>query len=392
MTATLSIAQLDAIGDAKDDNPDLEDLTDVGVAKRLKAAGDPLFADWGEEKGRPIDGGKVPRAPKKKRKTTRTSKAEAKPVEQPEEVETVEAPAGDDQVPELDTGAPAEGFVEPQPAERVSRHELAKHQQHEVSTHHAAPIAGCGVEGLEGVDVGNLQTPSLRWKTPQTKDPHGLGIADVPDGQLYMSTDPADYTEERLLAFLDIRQGRSFLLEYEDEKRAEQLEQLGLDELVPDGTNVICSSPDRRLPVARNDQEWGTLAESCDGCEFSEWKSSARTGRRVPPPCGENFRAIVVDLETMTPARMFFKGSAIRPMRSLLTSLSVAARRFRTGTYGLEVSLRTKLTPGNSGNYYVPVFGRPQQLEPELAAKLGSLRAGLVAENVSPSEPVEGEV
>lgn len=398
-TLTLSQEQLDAIADAQDDDPDLEDLTDVGVAKRLKADGHELFTGWGDEPK-----GEKPKAKRKAR--TRTSKAPAgRPVKSqrvpraPKAApEPVPAPEADGEVPELDTGEPAADAAtepQPEPAQRVRRSEVEKHlpakaERHEVGTHHAAPLGGCGVEGLEGVDVSNLQTPNLKIKTPQTKDPHGLGIADVPDGHFFLSTDPTDFSDTRRLAFLDVRQGRSFMLEYEEEGRADQLHELGLGNVVPDEVNVVCSSNDRRLPVVRDDRDWEPFSSSCADCEFAEWKTSANTGKRVPPPCGENFRAVVVDLETMSPARMFFKGSAIRPVRGLLTKLAIAARRYKTGTYGVEVEVGTRRVDGKSV-YWVPTFSQAEPLDPETVEALAGMRAGLVGENATPSEPVDGE-
>jgi hypothetical protein len=257
------------------------------------------------------------------------------------------------------------------------------------------------VEGLEGLVQGDLVVPTLQLKQAQTRDDHELGIADVPDGDWFLTHDPEEAVgrareaepgapRTRRVVFLEVRAGRSFLLPYEEDERAAMLRWLGLLDVAADDVNVVCSSLDRLAPAPpREDQRWAPFAPSCRDCPHSRW-TTGESGRRRPPACGETYRALVVDRTDgqETPARMFFRSTAIRPVRALLTALAIAARRHRCPAFGLEVELASRLTRGKKGTYHVPSFARPRPLgDDELVETFRAVREGLLGEVDRADEP-----
>lgn len=346
-TATLTADQLDYIVELQDEDDTYADLPPVKVAALLRKQNHPLF---------PADEPEKPKAKKKPKRTVKKKKP--KPAPEPEVVED-EAP------PTLEADPPA-ALVEAD--ETQSWNERKERAKAELVKDDPAPaplatVPEHEIEGMEGVDNRDLVIPRLQIKQAQTRDDDNVGIADITNGDLFLSNDPEGACDEREIVFLQITPGRSFMLDYKAEVREDQLEKLGLDD-VPEQTNVVCFSLDRETPVEVEDRAWSALSDSCETCPHAKWKRK-KGGKSRPPACGEVYRCLILDITDggATPARFHLRSSAIKPAKSLLTNLKLATRRHKRPISGFTVAISTKEVNGKEGNYFVPRFSRPELIE-----------------------------
>lgn len=368
---SLTTEQFDAICDAQDLDPQLAELSADEAAAKLKADGHEAFADWQPE----------------------GAEAPAKPAAKSAPIEPILEE--DDRTPDLNAGAPqalteeAPAKPEPKPATTTAVATREPEQRHEV----ARPAGGtCGIKGLERLGVEDFVIPQLKIKQGQTTDKDESGIQDVPDGHLFLTSDPDDHSEERTIVVLDVQPGRSFMAPYNDaEKRYSVLERLGLEDVVSDDAKVFCSSNDRQLPVAR---DWGALSAKCEGCPHAEWRKVG--GNKAVKDCNENYRLVVVDITNdEVPASLFItQRSGIRPTQSLLTALTFAAGRENdkrkrliengedwpeVGSFSFSVQFSSRPKKGKDGNYYhIPRFGRPKLLDAADAEHFESMQQQFV--------------
>lgn len=368
MTATMTEQQLDYIADLQDEEDSAyTDLPPLKVALILRKQGHPLFPAPEAAAAEPESKAAEPEAPKPKRKR------KPKKAPEPEVVEEEAPPALETEEPAklvpaaAETVAPGTAVVEVAPAP-VAR---------------PLPAAGPApeVEGMEGVDARDLVIPRLQIKQPQTRDDDNLGIAEVEDGHAFLTSEVELASEARELVFLQIDPGRQFMLEYGEEKRERQLEELGLDDLVPEKQAVVCYSLDRVNPEEPEQREWSALHDNCVKCPHSQWKRSTK-GKNFPPACGKIYRCLLVDITDggATPAHFGLRSSAIKPAKALLTKLKIAARRHKTPISGLSVTMTTVAVVGKEGTYWVPKFGRVEPLERSEAEAFRALRAELLQE------------
>lgn len=225
--------------------------------------------------------------------------------------------------------------------------------------------------GLEEFDAEDVRIPQLKIKQAQTKNAAG-----VPDGALFLTSDLEGHATTRELVLLELGKERSLLLPYGGGVAAEAMiariyEKTGID--VPDDwEGPVCFSRDRVAPVAQDGIK--PLADNCEGCPMNRWRTVR--GRRMQD-CAESYRLLFFDVTAQLPAVFYARGSAIRPARDLLTSLQVACRRRGLPAYGFAFSVTTKKVEAGDGTYFVPVFGRPTELEDreEVARYAGIRRA-----------------
>lgn len=402
---TLSQDQLDAVCDVQDEDDALAELPELEVAQRLAASGHPMFEGFGAEPEPKPDPKPDPKSKKPAKRAPTQGQAS------PRSQGTAPAPAPTPGIPELETGAPAQSGMTVV-SEEVGEPKRAAHpgnpgnpkdlpaarEQHAV-TRPADP--GELVEGMETLDATDMVIPRLKLKQAQTRDEHELGIKDIPDGDWFLTSDPAEALDRaredpegdraRTVALLEIRKGRQFLLPYREDDRAQALGQLGLLDVVSDEVNVICSSSDRIAPDVRDGQDWPPQASACAECPHARW-TTGESGKRRPPACGETYRGIVVDLTDgqMTPAVVLFRSTAIRPAKGLLTNLRLAAKRRKLPACGFSVEFGSKRIDRARETYYVPAFSRPTPLEdPELVEELRAFRASFAHQEIPQDEAEE---
>jgi len=224
------------------------------------------------------------------------------------------------------------------------------------------------VEGMEGLGQEDYVVPRLKLKHDQTKDPDGIGISEIPNGEWYMSTDPGGHSPHKRVAFLDIRPQRRFALEgFNETLRQVQVEKLEvkyrLDIPAKDKLGVFCHSLDRVTPepcVDRdgNEVHTGLNNGKCKGCPHAEWR---RVGSSRQVDCGILYRCLVVDLDEGGPAWLEVNGSAVRGFKSALTTLQLKVRRSKLPIWAFGFTLgSTKKRNGNGDEFFVPTFGRPE--------------------------------
>jgi hypothetical protein len=238
----------------------------------------------------------------------------------------------------------------------------SNHPDHEVPAE--PPPAGHEELGHEDVRI-----PQLKIRQELTRNAER-----VPEGSLFVTSDPGSHSLGRELVLLDVRKERSLLLPYfggeaADALVARILELTGV--IVPPGWDgPVCFSRDRVRPVEQEEVE--PLADECAACPMARWRTVR--GRRLQD-CAESYRALFYDLATGMPVAFFARGSAIRPTRDLLTNLQVACRREARPAYAYTVELITKRIERPDGSYHVPVFGLPQPIEDsDEIARLAAIR------------------
>lgn len=340
--------QFDAVCDAQDTRTALATMPTNEVAAMLKGEGVPLFADYTPEGEEPAE---VPA------KATALAKAAT--------VTGGAAYAEAQGIPQLDTGPAAVDVVERGEVAVIERSGVTVAAVPAPKNHAlvAAQADADAIEGLEELDHTDMIIPTIRLKQDQTKDENNEGIRDVENGNFFLSNCPTNNAPQRELVFLHIAKGKAFFLPYKEEERDRKLSELGLAEKVAGDTSVVCSSSDRLVPTKRDDRPWGVFSETCGTCPHGKWKTGSKG--RIPPACGDNYRALVADLSddgALIPARMTLRSTGVRPMQSNITNLTVAAKQHGArGTYAftVEVTSRKVERPAPKGNYYAPHFGRP---------------------------------
>lgn len=253
-----------------------------------------------------------------------------------------------------------------------------------------APITT--VEGLEGLGRGDVRIPKLQIRQSTT---NGDGVDTVPLGSLFLSFDPSGHAPRRMIGVLDVQPGRGFLLPFGNsreaiarkaELRSRMFRERGLT--VPDDAMSVCSSRDRVKPV---DRGHGVVSPTCKGCPYSEWRTV--DGRRTPPECGEDYRLVVLDEATDSPAVFTVRKTGIGAVKNLNTNLMIASRG-KTPPAGFRLSIETVKDTDGSNTWYVPKFGPPAPLSKdpaEQAAELErrlSIRRGIVS---NPAVTVDDE-
>lgn len=336
--------QYDAILDASEREEFKNNTDPNAVVARLRAEGHPLFKDAPAAAGAPAGGVATPGLNMPPPRGTATAAAAAERVARAEAAvleaanEAARAPAhGPSPKPEL-----------PAPARTIAT----------------------GLEGLEGLAQGDIKVPMLKIR----QNVGGSSEAEhVPQGHLFISSDPGGATPTRKLRVLDVSPGRSFMMPYKKPKESAQLRDRLHHErgiAIPDESKVACSSFDRLHP---NDRGWGVLASACSLCPYTKWTSAG--GERIPPDCGENYRYLVLDEETGMPAVLITQKSALAPSKNLNTNLVMLGQRTKTPPAGFVVDVSTKLV-GDKDKYFIPVFGRPVRgTDEDLAAALDIRRA-----------------
>lgn len=206
--------------------------------------------------------------------------------------------------------------------------------------------------GLETFGADDVRISQLKLKQAQTKNAAG-----VPDGAWFLSSDLEGHSLARELVLLELGKERSLLLPFGGGVAADAMIQRILAktgaEVPDDWEGPVCFSRDRVTPVVQEGIK--PLAAACSECPLNGWRTVR--GRRMQD-CAESYRLLVLDVTSGLPAVLYARGSAIRPVRDLLTGLQVACRRQNLPAYGFRFTVASKRLEGGDGTYHVPVFGR----------------------------------
>ena len=231
----------------------------------------------------------------------------------------------------------------------------------------------------------DLIIPRLKIRQALTKFDGG---AKVPEGALFLSVDPAGYTETRRFVILRNTLGRTFSIPMDKGKADTVLSELASkhDFDVPDGhKGPACFSTDRVTPEdqgfsALSPKHKGVLSTQCKGCKHAQWRT-IRGGGRVQA-CGEDYTFYILDVTEIDggpldqPSILVTNKSAIPATKNLLSNLKMVCRRAKRQTWGFVVEMTTEAKPGkgDQGDYYVPVFGKPEPVSDALFAECAAVR------------------
>lgn len=278
--------------------------------------------------------------------------------------------------------APAEVLdtVTVEPGGAATTHLPAK-QSTALSTHHAG-----GMEGMEEMGADDFVIPSLKIKQEMTKDPHEIGVREIPNGHWFQDVDVDSAAPERKVIFLDLHPELVFMLPYRNGREA-KLRELGLEpDEVPEQVQVICSSRDQQTP---RQTEWGARSADCATCKHKKW---VKTESGSNADCKKVYRGVAIDLgsdgQDFAPVRIQFGGTGVAPAKRMLTMLQVKGRGKRLPLFGLQVSLSSKETRNDRGDYYyVPdpkVLGPIDDLG--MIDELRGMREQFVSHDYAPEE------
>jgi len=208
--------------------------------------------------------------------------------------------------------------------------------------------------GLGDFGHGDVRIPTLKIKQAQTQD-----ADEVPDGSLFITSDPDGHSETRELILLELGKERSLLLPYgggaPEESAREALSAVGVD--VPGKwEGPVCSSRDRKAPEPNVDL--APVSTSCSSCPMGKWDRKTRS-----QPCRESYKLLLVDAESQLPATFYARGGSYRAVGNFLTILLAATRRHNLPAYGFTFTLQAKKVKGEKGTFWTPVFSRPEPIQ-----------------------------
>ena len=241
-----------------------------------------------------------------------------------------------------------------------------------------APPLG-SLDGMDAIGVDDTKVPRLKMKQPMTEDKDNIGIDSLPNGSLFHDNDITHASSTRRIVFLGVRKRRALSVPKNDDQvdtwRAEIRNKVGVS-IPADEGGTVCQSPDRWRPVGVGD--YPVMSAVCSVpvgrrskavCPFAQW----RAGRR-PPLCGESFEFLVVDVTAVENAPldaiaiMSLRGSAIRPVKKLLTALGIQMAR-EAKAYGARVPMcafeveMSTFRVDKPHKHWVPKFTRPALIE-----------------------------
>lgn len=234
-------------------------------------------------------------------------------------------------------------------------------------------------DGMDELDRSDLVVPRLYLKQPMTE---GEGVDEIRNGWSFLSTDPGDASPERRLAILHLKRKKELKLPRTRAVRdviVDRVEtKFGRRLKLAEQAYSICRSDDRLVPSPHVETP---LAPRCEGCVHAEWDKAAKSR-----DCRDLYELAVVDLDTMQPVIVTWRGSAVREVKKLLTSVQVAKKRHRlTDAHRFEFTYASSEIPGKEGKYYVPKFGRLSPIaDPDVIDELEALREAIVGARFAP--------
>ncbi len=126
------------------------------------------------------------------------------------------------------------------------------------------------------------------------------------------------------------------------------------------------------------------LNPTCKGCRYAV---ARQVGSSRVLDCRESYRIPILDItpdETGAPMRMpaiyNARGAAIKAVKNMNTALQIASRGGRRPSYDFSLTVESReVTNERDETYFVPFFGRPQELKDEaLKADCEMLRQSMV--------------
>jgi len=118
------------------------------------------------------------------------------------------------------------------------------------------------------------------------------------------------------------------------------------------------------------------MCTDCESCEYSKWSADA------PPRCQECWNLLVVDLESYMPMWFTVKSKSLKPTRKIVSALKMRTGAKRIPVWGISFDVRVEVSPGDSGDSYIPVFSGLAELSADERETMNIIHGQLVNEHV----------
>ncbi len=210
-------------------------------------------------------------------------------------------------------------------------------------------------DGLGEITQDDLIIPRLKVGQKQS-------LGDV-EGKLFIDV-TGDVVDEMDIVILSISKSR--VLFPEDFSRE---------------SKPLCKSNDLIKPELNDDPVFAPMAAECDGCPYAKW-TKKKTGKPKPPECSEVWNMLVLDFDTFLPAWFSLKRKALKPGRKIISMLKLRGLAKKIPIWGYKFTVRVELSPGDSGDSYIPIFSGLTELKGEDKESLILIRNQLAGEKI----------
>lgn len=213
--------------------------------------------------------------------------------------------------------------------------DLIKRESQQMVEYDPGPL---GIPGLEAMDPGDLIVPRYSIVQPTSADKIEKGGR---PGHL-MSNLSGDCMQKMSIIPLLITKGMVLFEE-------------NMAGVACKSNDAILPSPAIEKPYSEQCHRRGPRGGLQPVCNMAQWDG------RQKPACAMTFNMVALEADTESPFFVSFKGSSIRPVKGLITSL---AKR-RTSPFNLCLTMTTERVKGDLGTYYVVLFKDHKLVQPE---------------------------
>lgn len=217
--------------------------------------------------------------------------------------------------------------------------------------------------GLEELDPSDLVIPRLSITQPTSPD-----VEEENKGKFSVNV-TMDYLDTMHVALIKLSKSRIlFPAKYNRDNEP------------------LCRSFDFKFPA---DTIESPMAEHCGLlpgekkkhlCEYANWGADGSA-----PRCMETWDLLIVDLDTYMPMWFSLKSTALKPLRKIISAISMIAKAKKVPMWRLGFSMSLEKVVNQSGTFFVPVFSGLAQLEAADAENMDLIREQLVSASVQDS-------
>jgi len=138
----------------------------------------------------------------------------------------------------------------------------------------------------------------------------------------------------------------------------------------------LCRSHNFTMPADDIDGA-SPMSENCTSCEYAKWGKD-----NTPPSCQECWNMLVVDLDAYMPMWFTVKSKALKPTRKIISALKMRTGAKRLPVWNLSFDVAVDVSPGDSGDAYIPVFSGLAELSDDDKENMQIIHDQLVNEDV----------
>jgi len=228
--------------------------------------------------------------------------------------------------------------------------------------------------GLEEMDAGDLIIPRMSITQPTTPD------IDAANQGKFLVNITGDF-QETMTAVL-IKLSKSRILFPEKYKRDNAPLCRSHDFKVP-ANDIPGAEPMAKfcglLPLAPGEKK------QKHACPYANWTVDDK-GKPVPPRCQETWNTLIVDLESYMPMFFSLKSAALKPLRKIISAISMIARAKNVPMWSLKFDMALEKVTNDSGTFYIPTFNGLSALEKDDAENMAAIRQQLAGVVISEND------